>query len=103
MLVGRTQYEPLVKKTLNREKRRSLLLFEGNEPRAQVRPIGLSPVWAIGSTLLYLRSPGGARLEDQVSVVIRNRVGATILATTSRMLWEESYPLPCSWSTRKPL
>jgi hypothetical protein len=102
MLVGRTQYEPWVKKTLNRQNRRWLLLFEGNGPRAQGRPVRVSLVWAIGSTLLYLRSAGGARLEDQVSVVIRNRVGAVILATLSRMRWEKAYPLPCSWSTRNP-
>ena len=76
--------------------------FEADGYAAQVRAIRVWLDWAIGSTLLYLRSAEGARLEGQVLVVIRNRAGAIILATTPRMRWEKACPLPCSWATCKP-
>jgi len=39
------------------------------------------PVWATGPTLLYLRPPGGARLEGQVLAIPRDQVGAIMVAT----------------------
>ena len=102
MLVGRTQCEPWVKKMLNRQRQRWLLQCEGESSCAQVRAIRDWLAWAIESTLLYLRSVGGARLEGQVLVVIRDGAGAIILAAISRMWWEKIYPPPCSWSTCEP-
>ena len=69
-----------------------MLQFEGEGSGAQVRAIRDWLAWAIESSLLYLRTAGGARLEGQVLVVIRKEAGAIILAAISRMWWEKTYP-----------